>query len=296
MARKRRFAKEGGMVGRWLGGGAGLAAAGAAFAWFKDASRRARATESAQRLYAQAGALASTGARDLSHRARDLGDRAQQLTQHARSAADETRAKLESEHVLPGGAASYRVVAGAAGAFLVARAVLGNGRGRIPAGNIGGGLLGRVLRDAGEARAGASPDATGAARAAETDDEDAHPRADAQGGTAGRPQAEVHEVKSPAELEPGLASASPDPLRPGRVDRPDLRDRKDERPKYDAGGAAGERDAERTSYEVAPHGFSAPPPGAGVREADLGIVTPAEDLGEDEDDAATRRDPTNDGG
>ncbi len=128
---------------------------------------------------------------------------------------------------------------------------------------------------------------------------------------APRRAVEVREVKSPGELGPGIASASPDPLRPGRVDRPDLRARP----------PAPRRRPDDEELEppewVAPHdGFTAPRVGAGVREADLGSMLPTDELIEEEEDRAgeatspgapgrehagddegkARRDPTNDGG
>ncbi len=168
--------------------------------------------------------------------------------------------------ILPISSPAYRLAAGAAGAFLVGRALLRGGLGRIPAGLVGASLLGRVLGDAGESRrADAREEAALAGRGRTTP-------AGAQARSRRAP--EVHEVKSPAELEPGLASARPDPLRPGRVDRPDLHAQAG---RSGEGGAA-EDVAEHELVHVAPHeGFSAPPKDAHVREEDLGAALPHED-------------------
>ncbi len=178
--------------------------------------------------------------------------------------------------VLPISSPGYRLAAGAAGAFLVARALFRGGLLRIPAGLAGASLLGRVLGDAGEAR---RADLREAAALVGRGARPSLLRGEGRAGAArSRPRRvpQVQEVKSPAELEPGIASARPDPLRRGRVDRRDLHgsptreggDRDDEdRPEH------GEE-----LVHVAPHeGFSAPPAGAGVREQDLGAVLPHED-------------------
>ncbi len=87
-----------------------------------------------------------------------------------------------------------RLAAGAAGAFLLWRGAFGRGRGcAVP--TIAGVLILRRVFKAAELRA-APADAAAA---------------------KGRP--EVIEAKSPAELEPGIASASPRPTFPDRVER-----------------------------------------------------------------------------
>jgi len=177
--------------------------------------------------------------------------------------------------VLPISSPAYRLAAAAAGAFLVGRALLGGGFLRIPAGLAGASLLGRVLGDAGEARRADARDAA----ALEARGRPSLLRGEGRAGTARtRPRRipQVREVKSPAELEPGIASARPDPLRRGRVDRSDLREERGER------GVSAETDDRPEHGEevvhVAPHeGFSAPPAGASVREEDLGAVLPHED-------------------
>lgn len=176
---------------------------------------------------------------------------------------------------LPISSPGYRLAAGAAGAFLVGRALLGRGLLRIPAGLVGASLLGRVLGDAGEARRASVREAAAFAALA-------RPWLVRGQGRAGEARArprrvpEVTEVKSPAELEPGIASGRPDPLRQGRVARRDMK------PKPPAGPpraeAGGEDASEHDPVHVAPHeGFSAPPAGSGVREEDLGAALPHED-------------------
>jgi len=87
-----------------------------------------------------------------------------------------------------------RLAAGAAGAFLLWRGAFGRGRGcAVPM--VAGALVLRRVFGAAELRAAPS-DAPSA---------------------KGRP--EVVEAKSPAELEPGIAPASPRPTFPDRVDR-----------------------------------------------------------------------------
>jgi hypothetical protein len=197
--------------------------------------------------------------------------------------------------VLPARSPGYRLVAGVAGAFLVGRALLRGGGGRIPAGLAGATLLGKVLGDVGVARRAGGPStrepAAAGREALPVRGGDGKRHATGRANEVARAVSrwaarrgprrvpEVREVKSPAELEPGVVSASPEPLRAGRVDRPDLRVRprppttftmadEEERPPFD---------------DVGPHaGFSAPPPGAPVRESDLGAVMPRDDLGEED--------------
>lgn len=176
---------------------------------------------------------------------------------------------------LPFSSPGYRLAAGAAGAFLVARAFFRGGLLRIPAGLAGASLLRRVLDDAGQAR---RTDARESAALAGLGSRPSLVRGEGRAGEArSRPRRvpQVREVKSPAELEPGIASARPDPLRRGRVDRSDLRSRP---PAGAEEGGGDELEHGEEIVHVAPHeGFSAPPPGAGVREEDLGAVLPHED-------------------
>lgn len=204
--------------------------------------------------------------------------------------------RLPRASLLPARSPGYRLVAGAAGAFLVGRALLGGGA-RIPAGLAGATLLGKVLGDVGpRAGAGRSPggdlarpgpasaEAGERARRQAAADEVAQAAAAWAGRRGPRRVPEVREVKSPAELEPGLFSASPDPLRRGRVDRADLRARGDDRRLRPAPFTMGDdEDGPAAWDDVGPHaGFAAPPPGAAVRESDLGAVMPREDLGEED--------------
>jgi len=91
---------------------------------------------------------------------------------------------------------SWPTAAAAAGVFLIWRGVFGRSRGRIFAALAGIAIVRRATGAAarGGAGIGRSP--------------------------ASRRSPEVVEVKSPAELEPGIASASPEPTFANRVDRP----------------------------------------------------------------------------
>jgi hypothetical protein len=111
-----------------------------------------------------------------------------------------------------------RLLAGSAGAVLAARALLARGAGRIPAGIAGAALLGKVMGDTGPVRRErrVARDASLAA----TRETERRTEGEAHRG-AWHPEPEVREVKSPAELEPGVASASPRPTFRNRVDRGD---------------------------------------------------------------------------
>jgi hypothetical protein len=100
-----------------------------------------------------------------------------------------------AEHMAEGGW-PVRAAAVAAGVFLVWRGLFARRGGGLAVLLAGAFILRRALA------LGAAGGRTGAAR--------------------GRPRRapEVVEVKSPAELEPGFASASPKPTFPDRVDRP----------------------------------------------------------------------------
>jgi voltage-gated potassium channel Kch len=93
---------------------------------------------------------------------------------------------------------SGRSVAGAAGIFLLWRGIFGRGPGGFFLVLAGAAILRRVLGAGGARRARAATAATASARRSP----------------------EVIEVKSPAELEPGVASASARPTFSNRVDRP----------------------------------------------------------------------------
>jgi len=93
-----------------------------------------------------------------------------------------------------------RWVAAAAGGFLVWRAAFGRGLARLPTAVAGAALVRRALGRRSPGRAAHREG--GHAEAARTP-----------------AQPEVIEVKSPAELEPGVRSASPEPTFSNRVDR-----------------------------------------------------------------------------
>jgi hypothetical protein len=191
-----------------------------------------------------------------------------------------------------------KLLAGAAGAALAARALLGRGMVRILAGVAGAAILGKTIGDNGPARRGARRLARTAAVLAHRASEERAEREEHRG--AWHPGPEVREVKSPAELEPGVVSASPKPAFPSRVDR-------GERAPSSGGGrdwkAAGdEARAARAgagSEDVSPRGtYVAPTAGSEVRESDLGTVgsaTEGDREAERADEGATRRDPTHDG-
>jgi hypothetical protein len=186
---------------------------------------------------------------------------------------------------LPPGSPAYRLVAGAAGVFLVARALVVRGLGRIPTGLFGLALLRTVAHDGDAARQDAARLARElravAVRAAAAEERRRragapHERGGAEaGGVTAHPPVrrvlEVKKVRSPMELEPGVASASPDPLLPGRVDRKDLRARRPARPPPDADVEGEDAADERIATHAS---FNAPDAGAPVREADLGATLP----------------------
>ncbi len=115
-----------------------------------------------------------------------------------------------------------RWVAAAAGGFLVWRGVFGRGLSRIPTALAGAVILRRALGRASPSRA-SSPQAGGR-----------------EAATGTRRTPEVVEVKSPAELEHGLASAAPAPTFSNRVDRGP------HEPKGQSGAPAEPRDPERS--------------------------------------------------
>ncbi|WP_059438305.1 hypothetical protein, partial [Anaeromyxobacter sp. PSR-1] len=180
--------------------------------------------------------------------------------------------------------------AGAAAGFLLVRALVGRGLLRLPGGFLGAWLLARSA----PARRGfgaASAALRGAAARLRDLRGGAEPRA-----TQRRRGPEVVEVKSPAELEAGVARGRPEPTYRDRADRsgPHMRREPGARtPRAD-------RPALRTpgSEDVAPRaGFDAPDPGASVRASELGAVEPREGEpgGEDEVEPGARE-PTGDGG
>jgi hypothetical protein len=185
---------------------------------------------------------------------------------------------------LPASAATLAV---AVGSVAAARAFLGRRLLGVPA-IVAGAALAR-----GAARGSASRSrhlARLAAREVSRDAEHAREReADREAHSgAWHPEPEVREVKSPAELEAGVAHGSPEPTFPDRVSRRASR-RGD--PGGGAGGGRGQRAAatrepgddppveDPSLGEPMPRaGFDAPPPGAGVREHDLGAVPGPDEL------------------
>jgi hypothetical protein len=201
---------------------------------------------------------------------------------------------------LPGGAfgPGAKLLAGAVGAALAARALLGSGATGILAGVAGAAVLGKTIGDYGPARRGARRVAREAGARTHREGEERAEREEHRG--AWHPGPEVREVKSPAELERGVASASPKPTFASRVDRGE-RDRSN-------GGRRGRKaveDEDRPtttgSDDVSPReGYLAPPAGSGVTEADLGTVESTRDhegaeRGDEGVSGPMRRDPTDEG-
>lgn len=197
-------------------------------------------------------------------------------------------------------APATRLLAGVAGAFLAARALLGRGFGRIPAGIAGAALLGEVMGGSSsvprEARRVARRASAVASRAAERRQE-----GEAHRG-AWHPEPEVREVKSPAELEPGVASDSPEPTVPSASRR--ARTPRTERGggwKASAGTEANAPVPGSEEEDVVSRGDDiSPPVGAGVSERDLGAVGSMDEAAEEggtaeqespEQPGATRREP-----
>ncbi len=171
-----------------------------------------------------------------------------------------------------------RLLAGAAGAFLAMRALFGKGLARIPAGIAGAALLGKVMGDSPgvprDVRRVARRASAAASRATEGRRE-----GEAHRG-AWHPEPEVREVKSPAELEPGVASASPEPTFPSRVSRRGRGRRSQRGEGWNASaGAEGSAPAPGTQEVEARGDYLSPPEGAGVREGDLGATASPDDEG-----------------
>jgi osmotically-inducible protein OsmY len=207
---------------------------------------------------------------------------------------------LTSARVAPLSAGAFgpgaRLLAGAAGAVLAARALLGSGATGILAGVAGAAILGKTIGDYGPARRGARRVARETGARAHREGEERAEREEHRG--AWHPGPEVREVKSPAELEPGVASASPTPTFPSRVDRGE-RDRSNRGKPGWKGAAEDEAPPAGTgSEDVSPRtGYVAPPAGSEVREADLGSVgSTRDDQGAERGgEGAARRDPTDEG-
>jgi gas vesicle protein len=310
---------------------AGSIAAGAALFYFLDPRRgedRRRRTVDAVKT---AEKRVEERARGLGSTARDLGARAaetlretrgkvergvQQASERARGAADEVRASAGQgqEALARRGIRNDQALQGAAGGVLLARAIFGGGLMRIPAGMLGVSILAKLAsrsdslqkgvsrgRDAARTAADRLREGAEAAQGAMRGDAGQQPGGEQArgGGSAGaRRQPEVREVKSPAELEPGIASGRPDPTYRDRVDRsgPHMGGRGGGPGGYDA-AAGGPADLGEDGGFLAPGtddvsrstGFDAPEAGASVREGDLGVVIPREGGERDQDAGGSPR-------
>jgi hypothetical protein len=193
----------------------------------------------------------------------------------------------------PDGATTVAVAVGSAAA---ARALLGRRLLGIPALVAGAALARGVTRGALERSAGTRDREKRraqrqASREATRGRERARERAAHTG--AWHPEPEVVEVKSPAELEPGIAHGVPEPTFPDRVSRrrggarqATSRGRSRRRPE-----PARDPDAPLTAQEPRA-GYVSPPPGAGVRGDELGATAPPDELdepGEDGDGGGSER-------
>lgn len=176
-----------------------------------------------------------------------------------------------------------RLLAASIGAFLAARALVGRGGGRIPAGIAGAALLGKVMGGSGTVRREARRVARDLSAAASRETERREEREAHRG--AWHPEPEVREVKSPAELEPGVASASPGPTFESRVSRREKERRRTRSKGWDAAaGAEANAPAPGTEDVTSRGDYVAPAEGEGVRERDLGATSPVQG-GEGEADA-----------
>lgn len=205
-----------------------------------------------------------------------------------RATGDETRRHVER-------------FATATAVVLAAELLVGTKLLRLPAAVAAAALLGAARRrrssgrssDEAEGHARARPvSLRRPARAANRAREEA-PEREAHGGGS-HPEPEVIEVKSPAELEPGVASATPRPTFSNRVDRGSRGERTRRAPRK---RVAGPREGERRSTpagsrDVSPGGsYLAPDAGAGVREGDLGAVSGPDAEPSGGGDEAARGDP-----
>jgi hypothetical protein len=281
--------------------GAGGVLAGTALAWLFSPSRGAERRERAgsvlrgasERVRAEARTV-STRASEALHDARErveaearaaaaepgkLPARAREAAEAVRARADQGRAALEARGWSP-----RQTALGIAGGALIGRAVLGRGLLRIPAGLLGASLLVRAASQSEGVRKGLRRTGEAAHEAAERL-RVARESAGA-GGASGEPRAtsasspEVREVKSPAELEEGIATGRPEPTYPGRADRsgphmggPAGSDRPRRAAEPDDEGVLSAPSTDDVRREG---GFDAPTPGASVREGDLGVVLPHE--------------------
>jgi hypothetical protein len=186
-----------------------------------------------------------------------------------------------------------RLLAGSVGAFLAARALFGRSAGRIPAGIAGAALLGKIMGGPGTVRREARRVARDASAAASRETE-RRKEGEAHRG-AWHPEPEVREVKSPAELERGVASASPEPTFESRVSRRGKERARKRSKGLDAAAGAEASAPAPGSEDVTSRGdYLAPDEGAGVREGDLGTTRAVEESSgesEAEGGAAERKGP-----
>lgn len=240
---------------------------------------RARAEAQARRLKEEAAAALRAGQEAVEQRVEQAAERAEAGARQAQPSATTAAARRSPD---------AQAAQGAAIGVLLARAVFGQGLMRIPAGIAGVSLLSRLVGRSRALRRGVEQTRDLTASAAE--------RLRAKGakgteatGAAGReppaPRAEVREVKSPAELEPGVARGVPEPTFEDRVDRggPHMGGpaggggyRAEVAEPGEDGGflAPSTDDVERTGE------FDAPDAGRSVREGELGMVMPQEDAEE----------------
>jgi hypothetical protein len=223
-----------------------------------------------------------------------------------------------------------KLLATAGGALLVGRALFGKGFVRLPAGLFGAALVRRAMAHAGAVTEDGRRLARAASAAANRAREARGERQAHSGGW--HPEPEVREVKSPAELEPGIASASPRPTFSNRVDRGGHDGERGGNGGRRPGGgegrgggggggggwtASGEQGIPGSGDVTPGASYLAPDAGTGVREADLGAMSPpdvgvepelgagdegtTEDLGggaarADEPGGPPRRDPSDERG
>jgi hypothetical protein len=181
------------------------------------------------------------------------------------------------------GSPALKLLAGAAGAALAGRALLGGGLGRIPLA-LAGATLVRNLASPSHGRRERRAARRAGAEATHREQERGE-RASHRG--AWHPEPEVQEVKSPAELRPGVASGSPEPTFSNRVDRPGKAPPRARGGGWQASAVEDEPGEGAGDLSRRPE-YLAPPEGAGVREGDLGSVA-SPDAGEEEPEGGSGR-------
>lgn len=280
--------------------GAGGILAGSALAWLFSPGHGAERRERARRALSGAAERTRVEARAVSARTSEalhglqgrLEAEAKAAPARARDAAEALRSRAERERAAleARGWSPRRTAMGVAGGALIGRAVLGKGLLRIPFGLLGASILARAASESPGFREGLRR--TG--EAARQTGEKLRPEREARKPGAGAgPRPEVREVKSPGELEQGIATGRPDPTYAGRADRsgPHMgggaagRSRRADEAREDEGILS----APTTDDVRREGGLDAPAPGASVREGDLGVTLPHEGAaGFEEDDEAPR--------